>query len=136
MTTGKNWDFLFRKEAIMPERRKFNRRSISYYLRIIDVGENQMLGHLADITLQGLKMDSQKPIPANLAYRLRINTTADVADKDYIQFEACTRWCHIDPIQPGIFNIGFEIVQIDPHDAKIVQRIMDKYSTPENGFYR
>ena len=29
----------------MAERRKFERRSISYYLRVIDAGTNQMLGH-------------------------------------------------------------------------------------------
>ncbi len=47
----------------MAERRKSERRSISYYLRIIDADSNLMLGHLGDITLQGLKMDSQKPLP-------------------------------------------------------------------------
>jgi len=118
----------------MPERRKIKRRSISYYMRIIDAGANQMIGHLADITLQGLKMDSQKTIPLGKEYRLRIYTTADVADKEFIEFSACTRWCHLDPLDPGIFDIGFEIVKIDPHDAEIVQHIMDKYSTRENSY--
>jgi hypothetical protein len=118
----------------MPERRKYQRRSISYYLRIIDGGTDQMIGHLADITLQGLKMDSQKPLPVNQKYRLRINTTADVADKDFIEFDAFTRWCELDPLQTGLFEIGFEILKIDPHDAGIIQRIVDKYSARENSF--
>jgi hypothetical protein len=119
----------------MPERRKTKRRSISYYMRITDVGGNQIIGHLADITLQGLKMDSQNAIPVHKDFRLRIYTTADVSDKDYIEFMASTRWCQTDPLEPGLFDIGFEIIRIDPHDAEIVQRIVDKYSARENSFY-
>ena len=116
----------------MLERRKFKRRSISYYLRVIDGGANQMIGHLADISQQGLKMDSQKPIPLSKVFKLRINTTVDVADKDYIEFSAITRWCELDPLQTGLFEIGFEIIKLDLHDAEIVQRIMEKYSSPDN----
>jgi hypothetical protein len=116
----------------MPERRKSKRRSISYYMRVIDASANQMIGHLADITLQGLKIDSQKPLQVNKEYRLRIYTTADVADKDYIEFSACARWCEPDTLEPGIYEIGFEIVRILHHDAEIVQHIVDKYSIREN----
>lgn len=119
----------------MAERRKLERRSISYYLRIIDVGENQLIGHLADLTQKGLKMDSQTKLPVKKEIRLRINTTADVADKDFIEFVACTRWCELDPLQTGLFEIGFEILKISPHDAEIVQRIVDKYSARENSIY-
>ncbi len=118
----------------MAERRKFERRSISYYLRVIDSGANQMLGHLGDITLQGLKMDSQKPLPLKKEYRLRINTTADVADKDFIEFSAHTRWCQPDPLQTGLYEIGFEIAKIAPHDSAIIQRIIDKYSSQQTIF--
>jgi hypothetical protein len=118
----------------MQNRRSTKRRSISYYLRIIDSESKKLIGHLADITLQGLKIDSQAQLPVNKNYRLRINTTTDVAEKDYIEFEACTKWCKIDPIQPGIFNVGFEIILIDPTDADIIQRIVNKYSRPDNTY--
>jgi hypothetical protein len=117
----------------MPERRKSKRRSISYYMRIIDTGANQMIGHLADITLQGLRIDSQKPIPINKEYHLRIYTTSDVSDMDYINFSASARWCIPDPLEPGLYNVGFEIVGIDHHAAEIVQRIVEKYSAREYG---
>jgi hypothetical protein len=118
----------------MPERRKTKRRSISYYLRIVDVSSNQVIGHLADITSQGLKIDSQKAIPVPRDMRLRIYTTTDVADKDYIEFMASTRWCKIDPLEPSLYDIGFEIIRIDSRDADIVQRIVDKYSARESSF--
>ncbi len=118
----------------MSERRKITRRSISYYMRVIDATENQMIGHLADITLTGLRMDSQKPIKVPEEYHLRIYTTPDVADKDYIEFVAWTRWCQVDPVDPGVYDIGFEIIRIAPHDAEIVKHIVDKYSSRANSF--
>jgi hypothetical protein len=123
-----------KKEADVSERRKSKRRSISYYMRIVDVGQNQMIGHLADITVEGLKIDSQKPIPVSKEYRLRIYTTSDVADKEFIEFMARTRWCEIDPLDPGLYNIGFQILKIAPHDVEIVQHIVDKYSSRDNSF--
>jgi hypothetical protein len=98
-------------------------------MRVIDATENQMIGHLADITLTGLRMDSQNPIKVSKEYRLRIYTTSDVADKDYIEFGARTRWCNVDPVDPGVYDIGFEIIKITPHDSEIVKHIMDKYSS-------
>lgn len=118
----------------MTERRKIKRRSISYYMRIVDASEKQMIGHLADITLTGLRMDSQEPIKVPKEFLLRIYTTPDVADKDYIEFGALTRWCRMDPIDLGIYDIGFEIIKIAPRDAEIVKNIMDKYSPKENSF--
>jgi PilZ domain len=103
-------------------------------MRVIDVDEKQMIGHLADITLTGLRMDSQQPIKVNKLYQLRIFTTPDVADKDYIEFAATTRWCRMDPIDPGVYDIGFEIIKIAPHDAEIVKHIVDKYSARDNSF--
>ncbi len=118
----------------MAERRRIQRRSISYYMRVIDASENQMIGHLADITLTGLRMDSQKPIKVFKDFQLRIYTATDVADKDFIEFSARTRWCNIDPVDPGVYDIGFEIIKIAPHDAEIVKHIMDKYSSRDNSF--
>jgi hypothetical protein len=103
-------------------------------MRVIDASENQMIGHLADITLTGLRMDSQKPIKIFKDFQLRIYTTTDVADKDFIEFSARTRWCNIDPVDPGVYDIGFEIIKIAPHDAEIVKHIMDKYSSRDNSF--
>ncbi len=118
----------------MTERRRIQRRSISYYMRVIDAGENQMIGHLADITLTGLRMDSQKPIKVSKEFQLRLYTTSDVADKDFIEFGARAKWCNVDPVDPGVYDIGFEIIKISQHDTDIVKHIMDKYSSQQNSF--
>jgi hypothetical protein len=116
----------------MSERRKIQRKSISYYMRVMDANENQMIGHLADINLTGLRMDSQVPIEVTKEFRLRLFTTSDVADKDYIEFGARAKWCNLNQLDFGVYDIGFEIIKIAAHDAEIIKHIMAKYGSREN----
>jgi len=115
----------------MPEKRKAKRSNISYYLRITDATSNQLIGHLSDITKNGLKIDSRKELPVPKEYRLRIYTNSEISNKDYIEFIASTRWCKPDSMDPGLFDIGFEIIKIDSHDSETIQRMIDKYTTKQ-----
>jgi hypothetical protein len=115
------------KEMDVNERRKLKRISLSYYMLVMDAATHKTVGHLVDITPKGFMMDTQFQIPPNNEYRLRIDTTADVADKSFIELTARSKWVATDAVELGLFDIGFEIVNISPHDADIVKRIVGKY---------
>ncbi len=114
------------------ERRKLKRRSLTYYMLVLDANSREMLGHLVDITPIGLMMDSQKPLPLENDYLLRLDTMPDVADKDYIKFTARSKWCLPDVVEPYLYDIGFSIIDISSHDAKIIRQISDKYAARDN----
>ena len=40
------------------EKRKLARRNFSYYMRVMDETTGQLVGHLADISTGGFKLDS------------------------------------------------------------------------------
>lgn len=111
------------------ERRKLKRRSLSYYLLVMDANTREMVGHLVDITPLGLMMDSQKSLPLENDFRLLLDTMPDVADKNYIKFTARTKWCLPDAVEPYLFDIGFSIIDIAPHDAEIIRQISEKYAS-------
>jgi hypothetical protein len=114
------------------ERRKLKRKSLTYYMLVLDGNSREMLGHLVDITPLGLMMDSQKPLPLGNDFRLRLDTMPDVADKNYIKFTARTKWCLPDVVEPYLFDIGFSITDITPHDAEIIRQIADKYAARDS----
>ena len=114
------------------ERRKLKRRSLAYYMLVLDADSREMLGHLVDITPQGLMMDSQKPLPLENDFRLRIDTMPDIADKEYIKFTARTKWCLPDAVEPYLFDIGFSIINIAQHDAEIIRQIAEKYASRDS----
>ena len=115
----------------MVERRNLQRRSFSYYMRVVDDASAQLVGHLADISPRGFKLDCSQTLPAEKDFRLRMDLTSDVSDKPFISFIARCKWCSPDSMDPFVYNAGFEIVHISLSDGEIFQRIVEKYGSPE-----
>ena len=113
----------------MNERRRLSRRDFSYYMRLVDNDTQELVGHLVDLSSGGFKLDSQKPIPLNKDYRFRMELTSEVADQPYMVFLARSRWCQVDPLDPFIYNVGFQLLTISPSGFEIFNRMMEKYGT-------
>ena len=111
----------------MSERRNVERKEFSYYMRLIDNDTLDLIGHLVDISSGGFKLDSQKPIPVNQDFRLRMELTSEVADKPTMTFVARSKWCEVDPLDPFVYNVGFQLINISPGDLQIINRMMEKY---------
>lgn len=105
-----------------PERKEF-----FYYLQLIDLDTREVVGHLADISSGGFKLDSQIPVQVNQDFRFCINLTAEVADKPFLVFGARSKWCQVDPIDPYTYNVGYQLVNISSEDLEIFNRLMEKY---------
>ena len=113
----------------MNERRNLRRKVFSYYMQLVDNDTQELVGHLVEISSGGFKLDTQNPIPINKDIRFRMELTSDVADKPYLVFLARSRWCKIDPFDPFVYNIGFQLINISPGDIEIFNRMIEKYGT-------
>jgi hypothetical protein len=116
------------------ERRKFERRNLSYYLPIRDSITEQLIGHLVDVSPIGMMIDCKKNIPTNQNYNLRVEFMNNENGKDQIEFVARCRWCHADKIQPYLYNAGFEIVTIAEDDLLTIKNIANKYGERSRSF--
>jgi len=114
-------------KPISKERRKLNRRNVSYYLPVMDDNTKRVIGHIMDISPTGLMMDSKVPVPTNQKYSLRLDLMEDIAGKATLAFEAMSKWCRPDPIQPYMYIAGFQIINIAPDDIEVMKRIAEKY---------
>jgi len=113
------------------ERRKYKRRNLIFYIPVIETGAHRTLGRIADISPKGFKLDSEYQIPLEKDFHLGLNTTPEIADIDFIGFVARSKWCQADAIEPCQYYVGFDIIDIDPHAAEIVQCIVDKYGAQD-----
>lgn len=109
-------------EEVRPVRKDF-----FFYQPVIDQETQQLAGHLADISTGGFKLDSQCPLPVDTDYHLIIGLNNEVAEKPFMTFTARSRWCRVDPLDPYVYNIGFQLVEISPRDLKIFNRMMEKF---------
>ena len=111
------------------ERRKIDRRNFSYYMPVTDAASTEQVGIMTDISLGGFKLDSREPIPSGQVNRLRLNLTNEIAPQASLVFLGRSRWCQPDYIDPSIYNVGFEVVNMPPGDTIIFQRMFEKYGS-------
>ena len=109
------------------ERRRVRRRNFSYYMRVMDEATGDLIGHFADISTGGFKLDSSKPVPIEITYRLRIDQTGEISNKSYITFKARARWCNVDAFDPNLYNVGFQIIEMLPGDHDIFIKMFTTY---------
>lgn len=116
-----------RKESSPTRQNRQARKEFFYYTPLIDNDTLEIVGHLSDISTGGFKLDSQSQIPANKDFRFLMNLTSEVADKPFMVFAARSKWCRVDPLDPYIYNVGFQLISISPENLEIFNRMMEKY---------
>ena len=120
----------------MDEKRFGKRRDFSYYMQLTDATTKEFVGHLADISTGGFKLDSDMPIETGREFRFHLALTPDVAQKPFMIFRAQSKWCQTDPIDPFIYNTGFHVIEMHPLDRDIFNRVLQLYGTQKSkSFY-
>jgi hypothetical protein len=114
------------------ERRNKDRRDFSYYMRVMNENTGELVGHMADISLGGFRLESQKPISKNTEYPLRIELSSDISDKPFIVFIASSKWCQPHFIDTTLYNVGFQIVNMNSEDRKSFNKIYDLYGSQKS----
>lgn len=107
--------------------RKYERRHLVFYLRVFDGMGSKVIGHIVDISAQGLMLISDNPVPVNEDYRLRMRLPAEIVDKDEILIDATSRWCKQD-VNPDFYITGFQIHELTPEIEKYILCLIDDFS--------
>jgi PilZ domain len=111
----------------MPERRTTPRKKFSFYMRVLDDDTHEILGHMVEVGSTGLQLETIVPLPLQRDYYLRLELTPELGDRPYIVFIARTKWCRIDDIEPNLYHVGFQVIEIMPDDKQIFLRVLAKY---------
>jgi hypothetical protein len=117
---------------MVAERRKLSRRNFSYYMRVMDEATGKLVGHLSDISTNGFKLDTPKPVPLKVDFKLRIDQTGEISNKSFMSFSARALWCQLDQFNPNLYNVGFQIVSMTPSDYDIFLKMFNTYGRQNN----
>lgn len=105
--------------------RTLKRRHLIYYLEVIDVESNQILGHLVDVTKRGIMLISKEPIEVGRAFFLRMKLPEGIADKPHLEFHAKSVWTGKD-INPDFYDTGFEVIDLSPMANENIQNLIEQ----------
>jgi hypothetical protein len=98
------------------EQRSFSRHHLIYYLRVFDGQSSRVLGHIVDISPQGIMLITDEPIPVQGEYRLRMRFPGTGSVQEELIFDAVCCWCRQDE-NPEFYIAGFHIQDI-PAEAE------------------
>lgn len=101
-------------------------------MRLMHENTGELVGHLVNISPEGFRLESLRPIPINKDFPLRIELPRDITDKPYMVFVARSRWCRPDRIDPTQYEAGFEIVEMMPGDIEIFRKIFERYGSADS----
>lgn len=111
----------------MTENRKLKRWHLIYYLRVFDQDSDSLLGHLVDITTEGMKMVSEKPVHTEKDFRLRMEVPLESSTAEEVLFTAHSLWCTKDT-NPDFFATGFRLMNPERTVVHIIRGLINDLS--------
>jgi len=110
----------------MLEKRKFQRRHLIYYLRVFDRDTVNLLGHLVDITSEGVMVISENPIEVGKIFHMRMILPKEIIGKEQISFDAVSKWSAKD-VNPSFYDTGFEFQDVSRENIKIISQLIEDF---------
>jgi hypothetical protein len=93
------------------------------YFDVVDCNTEQSIGHLVDLTMDGMRVISKSPIPHDTTYDFRIDLPEKVKGNEKILVKAHCVWSDKDT-NPDYFNAGFRILSITPPYVEIIEMLI------------
>ncbi len=111
----------------MAEKRRFKRRHLIYYLRVFFRKNDQLIGHLVDITTKGIKLIREEPIETNASFPLKMILPKEIQRTRQKAFDAESMWCKKD-INPDFYITGLKLINVSQKDIQIIKRLILDFS--------
>lgn len=86
----------------------------------------RLLGHLADITPDGVMLVSQNRRRIGRRITLRLTLPGEPRRRAAVEFDATTRWCRRD-VNPDIWDTGFATVDLTRKQRAEIETLIDDY---------
>ena len=107
-------------------KRRQKRVHLIHYLRILDTDSDAKIGHLVDITPQGIMIISEAPIPVGKDFSFQMQLPEMVNGFEEVYFSAHSLWCKQD-FMPEFYVSGYAIKDISSPETKTITALMKCY---------
>ena len=115
----------------MKETRKYERKYLSYYLKVYDRSNDQLLGRLCNITPIGIMVLSENPIGTDVRMELRITFPHAIEGKEYLDIDARSVWVKKD-VAPDFYDTGFELLENSVQHKQYIEMLIQEFGVEEN----
>jgi hypothetical protein len=97
-----------------------------YYLRVFDRNTDQLLGHLVNITPQGIMLISEEPLAVDVVFQLRMKLPAAMVEYEHLDFEAKSIWNGLDS-NPKFYDTGLQLIDVAQDKIAIIEDLIERF---------
>ncbi|MEJ1297623.1 MAG: PilZ domain-containing protein [Candidatus Sedimenticola sp. (ex Thyasira tokunagai)] len=128
MYFGKQPTNSYSTDRVDDEERAFAKRhNLIYYLKVWDLSNDILLGHLIDINTDGLMLVSNQPIKIDQEFEIEIRWEDPDEQFKNIRVNACSRWTGSDKT-PSLHNTGFQLIRPSEEVIAGIQEVIREYT--------
>ena len=110
----------------MRDKRKLRRRHLLYYLRVFDRTNDNLVGHLVDITHEGIMLITEHSIEPDQVFQFRMDLPKEIMGREQMHFDAESLWYRKDT-NPNFYNIGFRFLRVSQHHFALIEELLDDF---------
>lgn len=109
------------------EKRRIKRHHLPYYLQVHNKVNGKIIGYIVNISQKGMMLVSKHPVLIHAMFELQIRLPAPINEKNVINFDALSHWCHPD-VTPGCFDTGFSFSAPPAELLDLVDRVSEYFT--------
>jgi hypothetical protein len=102
------------------------RTHLIYHLRVFDAEEGRMLGHMIEMTPEGMMLIAEEPIPVDKIFSLRMDLPKNLGIERRLAFRAESKWCRKDSTG-DFYSMGFRILDMAPEAVTVVRALIKDF---------
>ncbi len=106
----------------MAERRRLERKQLIFYLKVFEQDTNELVGHLSDVSTEGFKLISEKPVTIDQRFDLKMSLSKKTVGGEQVLFRAVSMWCRKNSQLSDFFDVGFQFIDLLPVDHKKLEK--------------
>jgi hypothetical protein len=111
----------------MDERRREERKYLTYFSRVIDPNTGRMLGYLVDMTTGGAMLVGNVSLKLQEVYEICVDLPDGFAEMENLHLMVRAVWKQPDA-DPEFYRTGLQLVKIEPQALLLLERLLQRYS--------
>ena len=108
-----------------PPPARATRLRLQQFLPVHDLGDQQLLGRVVDLSITGMMLISTRELPVGREFSVEIRTP-DNLQVPALQLVAESVWCRNNPNNPMHFGVGFRFSNITADTLSLLERLMEQ----------
>lgn len=106
-------------------KRSQERWNLVQYLRVVKAENNETIGHLVDVTTEGMMLISENSIPLHQTYNLRMEIPTEDNIPQMIALTAESLWTKKD-VNPEFHDTGFRLINPSKRAINAITRLIEE----------